>query len=203
MYRAMKKLIITGSIGSGKSEICRYLKGRGFPVYDCDSHAKALYDEKPELLEALASMFGSGVPVKDGRLDRAGLAARIFADKGAREAVEAIVHPAVNADLALWLSFQEKSGAEIAVIESAIALRVPELLALADAVLFVDAALERRVARVTERSGITEAEVLARMQSQSTDAVDADYYILNDNTLDMLHRKTDEVVELFMKTKKK
>lgn len=202
MYREMKKLLITGSIGSGKSEVCRYLRSKAFPVYDCDSRAKALYDENRGLLAAIESLFGEEVLGKDGRLDKAELAMRIFADKGAREAVEAIVHPAVNADLKHWLSIQEDSGAEIAVIESAIALRVPALLALADAVVFVDAPLERRVERAMERSGITEEEVLARMQSQSLSSVDTDYYILNDNTLDMLHRKADEVVELFRKTKK-
>ena len=45
----MKTILVTGPIGSGKSEACRYLASLGFPVYDCDSRTKLLYSLVPGL----------------------------------------------------------------------------------------------------------------------------------------------------------
>ena len=35
-------LIVTGSIGSGKSVVCKLLEQKGIPVYDSDAAVKAL-----------------------------------------------------------------------------------------------------------------------------------------------------------------
>ena len=49
----MKRLIaITGGIGSGKSVVSRILRILGYPVYDCDSRAKALMDADCEINDA-------------------------------------------------------------------------------------------------------------------------------------------------------
>ena len=45
----MKTFLVTGPIGSGKSEVCRYLASKGYPVYDCDSRTKGLYESVPGL----------------------------------------------------------------------------------------------------------------------------------------------------------
>ncbi len=82
MYREMKKLLITGSIGSGKSEVCRYLRSKAFPVYDCDSRAKALYDENPGLLAAIESLFGEYTHRKFCLVEPPVFSQHFFAEKG-------------------------------------------------------------------------------------------------------------------------
>ena len=49
----MLKVLVTGRIGSGKSEVCKILRSAGFLVYDSDSAAKSLYtnDQVAELIE--------------------------------------------------------------------------------------------------------------------------------------------------------
>ena len=42
----MRTLVVTGGIGSGKSTVCRYLALKGIPVYDSDSRARNLYEDK-------------------------------------------------------------------------------------------------------------------------------------------------------------
>ena len=39
----MRKVLITGRIGSGKSEVSKILGALGYSVYDSDSRTKALY----------------------------------------------------------------------------------------------------------------------------------------------------------------
>ena len=46
----MKTVLITGGIGSGKSEVCKILKSEGIPVYDTDYAVKTLYTTNSKLL---------------------------------------------------------------------------------------------------------------------------------------------------------
>ena len=45
----MRTVLVTGPIGSGKSEACRYLASLDFPVYECDARTKMLYSLVPGL----------------------------------------------------------------------------------------------------------------------------------------------------------
>ena len=108
----METILITGGIASGKSVVCRYLESKGYPVYDCDSRTKALYENVPGLKEKVEEAIG----VPFSRI------AVIFEYPCKREALEALVYPLVVEDIRKWLSEQDS---EIAFIESAIALDKP------------------------------------------------------------------------------
>ena len=55
----MKILVITGGIGSGKSEVCRILAQKGLTVqYNADAKVKELYDTVPGLLESIEDRLG-------------------------------------------------------------------------------------------------------------------------------------------------
>ena len=72
-------IVITGGIGSGKSEVCRILRKMGFCAqYNADTRAKALYEEHPSLLADIESALGCSLRDEDGRFVPARLAARIF-----------------------------------------------------------------------------------------------------------------------------
>ena len=54
-----RTIVITGGIGSGKSEVCRQLALRGYTnQYDADSRVKALYSLVPELVPSIESLSG-------------------------------------------------------------------------------------------------------------------------------------------------
>jgi len=88
-------IAITGSIGSGKSSVSRFLKSLGYPVFDADTLAKAQYD-RPEVKAALNTYFKEDL-YPNGIFDPARLSQLIFEDDTpeARHFVEALIHPLV------------------------------------------------------------------------------------------------------------
>ena len=186
-----KVILCTGGIGSGKSYVARAFDAMGIPSYDTDSAAKALYDTDAVLLAEVAEIAGRDV-VKDGKLDRSALAARIFSDKAMLERLEAVVHPAVIRDFNRWKSARES---EIVLIESAIMLEKPVFKGLADYVLAVSAPLEMRITRAMRRDGATRGAVLERISRQWTDAereTVADFVIIADER----HQIVPEIVKI-------
>ena len=93
----MIKIGITGGIGSGKSTVCRVFSLLGVAVYDSDSQARRLMESDREVVRRIETLFGEGV-YRDGMLDRKALSGKIFGDSSLREKLNAIVHPAVEAD---------------------------------------------------------------------------------------------------------
>ena len=174
-------LLCTGGIGSGKSVVVKAFQVLGIPSYDCDRAAKDLYDRDPELLAAVVELAGTDVLDAGGRLDRAALAGKIFADESLLAALEAIVHPAVVRDFEHWKAEQDSP---LVVIESAILLENRAFDHLYDSVVAVTAPEEVRIARVMARDGADEAQVRRRMAAQWSDAqraARADYVLENDN----------------------
>ena len=92
---------ITGGIGSGKSTIAKQLRAMGYAVYDTDSEAKRLIVEDAHVRQQIEQLFGSEV-YKDGVYQTALVAQRVFADHSLLAQLNAIVHPAVRADIMRW-----------------------------------------------------------------------------------------------------
>ena len=175
-------LLCTGGIGSGKSFIIRAFGALGVPSYDCDAAAKDLYDRDPQLLADIVRLCGESVLDAEGRLDRAALAERIFADPALLAKVEALVHPAVIRDFRRWADALPDNPA-LVIIESAILFEKPLPERVYDCVLAVTAPEDVRLARVLKRSGMEEAQVRRRMAAQWSDAeraARADFVLEND-----------------------
>ena len=158
----MKRIGITGGIGSGKSYICRKMAEKGIPVYDCDREAKRLQEEDPDLRTAVIALAGKEAYLSDGHLNRQWLASWLFSDEDHLKALNAIVHPAVKRDFEAWCSRQ---SAEEVVMESAI-LEEAGMSDCVDEIWEVRAPLETRIRRVMERDGSTREQVLQRIIQQ-------------------------------------
>lgn len=170
----MKTVLVTGPIGGGKSTVCKRLQSLGYPVYDCDSRCKALYENVPGLKERIERELG--IPFSELR--------RIFEDENLRERLEAIVYPLLAKDIEQWKASQD---AELAFIESAIALGKPLFDPLYDNVLLVTAGRSLRLSRnpaVAQRDGI-----------QSFDASKIDYTIRNSSSKEALDKKIDKYLK--------
>jgi dephospho-CoA kinase len=164
----MKKssvILCTGGIGSGKSYIVKVFNALGVPSYDADSNTKRLYDTDCVLLERINAIAGGDV-VKDGVLQRAAFAAKIFSDPQMLAEVESVVHPAVAEDFLTW---KEEQESDIVLMESAILLEKPSLLPLIDYVLVVHAPEEIRIERVVTRDNVSRERVLQRISNQWSD----------------------------------
>lgn len=195
MHRESEKvttLLITGGIGSGKSEVCRRLVGRGIPVYDSDSRTKSLYDTLPGLASRVDEAVGGGVLKEDGTLDRRALASILFGDRDKLRRVESIVHPEVLEDFRRWSA---STGAEVVAMESAIALKLSVFDGVFDHVILVDAPLETRIERACLRDSSSRLEIETRIKNQCFDMSRVDVVIMNDSSVEVLHARTDEALE--------
>lgn len=178
---AMIRLGITGGIGSGKSVVCRLLAMLDVPIYDSDSRAKWLMNNSSVLRERLQERFGNDI-FGEGGLQRKVLAERVFSDREALAALDAIVHPAVAEDFQAWAAEREAEGFEIVGLESAI-LFSSGFDRFVDRCVAVVAPDELRVARAAQRDRASEEQVRARIASQmpqSEVAERADYVVVND-----------------------
>ena len=175
----MKRIGITGGIGSGKTTVCEVFKALQIPVYHADDRARRLMDAPGPLREQLVRRFGGDIYTPEG-LDRRRFAAILFADKEAVRQVDELVHPAVMADFADWA---EAQAAPYVLHEAAILFETG-LYRQFDANILVTAPAEIRIQRVTARDACGPEAVMQRMQHQWDDAQKqplADYVIQNDN----------------------
>ena len=189
-------MIVTGGIGSGKSQVCKILNEMGITAqYDADSRAKALYDEHPTLLSDIEKSLGCSLKDTDGRFQPAELASVIFAERSALETVESLLFPVLLDD---FRSFAGTCGEDIVVFESATVLEKPQFKGFGDKVILVDAPFEVRLERACRRDGAEREKVLARMRNQKlmnelSEGMEdprIDCKILNDCSLDELERRT-------------
>ena len=177
---------ITGGIGSGKSVIAKQLREMGYAVYDTDSEAKRLIVEDAAVRKQMIQLFGSDV-YKDGIYQTAFVAQRVFTDKSLLAQLNAIVHPAVRADILRWatmqdsLSFRKGLGVGLCFVECAI-LYQAGFDALCDKVVAVTAPEDIRLKRVIARDHSTMDKVRARMRAQNAeqDLLRADIVVNND-----------------------
>ncbi len=159
----MKRLIaITGGIGAGKSVVCRIVKALGYPVYDCDSRAREIIDNNPDIQKEIKDKIHAQAFLSSGSLDRALVGSLVFADPKKLAQLNAITHRAVREDLAAWVSNQESPTA---FVETAI-LYQSGLDQMADEVWEVIAPEPLRLARVMDRNGLSAEQVKQRIAAQ-------------------------------------
>ena len=198
----MKVIVVTGGIGSGKSEACRFLSDEyGWPVYCADEKVKELYRKSPTLLPAIESELGRSFRDNQGHFNPTALACVIFSDSTALEKVESLVFPELADDFAKWKHMHADS--DWVILESATILEKPQLKVLADVTVVVDAPVALREQRALLRDGGDVSDVRRRMQAQplmndiSNEVISApaDYRIINATTLSDFNEKLQNLVQ--------
>ncbi|MEM6320314.1 MAG: dephospho-CoA kinase [Bacteroidota bacterium] len=178
----MKKVGITGGIGSGKTTVCQLFELLGIPIYYADDRAKALIVNNESVKKQIIEAFGEEAYLENGSYNRAYIAGIVFKDKDRLQQLNNIVHPAVFQDGVNWHNSQE--GVPYTLKEAALLFEGKGHQYL-DKIILVVAPTETRIARVVERDGTTAAEVQARIDKQLPDAEKiklADFIILNDGS---------------------
>jgi dephospho-CoA kinase len=159
---------LTGGIGSGKSEVSKRLAARGAFLIDADVAAREVVEPGTPGLGQIVAVFGSGVLLPDGRLDRPGLGQLVFADDDLRAKLNAIVHPLV-AERTQQLEQQAAAtlGPAGIVVHDVPLLTENGLQASYDTVIVVDAPDEVRLQRLIETRGMTGEHARERMAAQA------------------------------------
>lgn len=192
----MRVIGLTGGIGTGKSTVAAYLRGKGIPVVDADAIGREVTADGSPHLGAIRDALGDGVFRADGSLDRRAVSARIFADAKARAAYEAIVTQRIKEICLKRLQVLEAAGERLAVVDAPL-LFESGFDRYVDETWVVEAPLSLRLARVTARDGVEEAEVLARIRAQMDDGERdrrATHVLRNDGDVASLYAAVDELL---------
>ena len=184
------KIAITGGIGSGKSAVCRILKERGYPVFSCDEINRTLLSEK-SYLDGLCALFPACV--KDGKLNKAALAALVFSDKEALETLNAYAHPRISERLQ-----RDMDGAKKTCFAEVPLLFESGMTKQFDGAIVVLRNKEERIRAVVARDGLTAERAEARMKQQfdyNGPLPDGCLVIENDGDEAALREKVDEALK--------
>lgn len=192
----MRRLALTGGIGTGKSHVAARLRQHGVPVVDADVLAREAVAPGSPGLAAVVARFGSGVLRQDGSLDRSALAAQVFADPVARRDLEALVHPVVRRLIdAFFAALPHETACAVA--------EIPLLYETGrdadfDAVIVAACAPETQLARVMARDGASAEEAARRIAAQwplARKRARADYVIDTEGSLAETDAQVDRLVE--------
>ncbi len=183
---------LTGAIAAGKSEALAALARLGAATISADSVVHALLRE-PDVRQALRERFGESV-APDGDVDRARLAAVVFADEEALAWLEALLHPRVGERIAAWHAGLA-DDVPLAVVEVPLLFETG-MEAAFDATVCVVASEEARRERAARRgTGLLEGRA-GRQLPQEEKARRATFVVENDGDLAELERRLAELLPL-------
>jgi dephospho-CoA kinase len=155
---------LTGGIASGKSTVSQMLRELGAHVLDADVIAREVVEPGTPGLAAVAARF-PGVVGPDGRLDRAKLGARVFADPAERAALNALLHPLIGAAFLEKTQALAEQGAQRVIYDAPLLIE-NQLHRNMDGVVLVWVPRALQKARLLARDTLDEQAAEARLASQ-------------------------------------
>ena len=180
----MKKVGLTGGIGSGKTTTSLIFNQLEVPIYNADFRAKVLMTENLSLKDSIRALFGP--KSFDGiQLNRQYIASKVFSEQSLLLQLNELVHPIVQVDFEEWCSLQDA----IYVIKEAAIIFESRSFESLDSTILVQAPEELKIKRVMARDAISKLSVKARMKMQWSDEKKrsyADFIIMNDEKESLL-----------------
>ncbi len=189
----MKKIGLTGSIGTGKSTVAKIFQELGAYVIDADKVVHELLkreDVKEKIREAFGDVFDS-----KGEVDRKKLASIVFNNPEKKKVLENILHPLVFQEInRFFKEIEEKDPEAVAIAEVPLMIETGSYKNY-DKIIVVYAPEELQLKRLLEK-GMSKEEAIKRIKSQMP--IDekvkyADIVIENTSTLEDLRKKVEEV----------
>ena len=165
----MKKIGITGIIGSGKSSVGKILTELGYSILDADKVVHHLYKNSKDLRKKIAERFGNEVLTESG-VSREELAKIIFENNETRQDLEKLVYPFLEKEILSFWKFEEQIGSEFVFLEAALFHKIPSILKKLDQVWEVQAPQEKLLERLLGR-GMKKEDALARLELQKENKI--------------------------------
>lgn len=185
---------LTGSIGSGKSTVSKYISDRGYTVIDADMISRNITEKGSDLIPKLVETFGEDIVSDDGSLDRKALGQIVFSDTVEKEKLEKIVTAKVVDIIGNRIDLLKEEGHEDPVFIDAPLLFETETDFLTDENWVVIATDRVRAKRVMNRDGFTNEEFKARdisQMSQEMKVLLGDKIIDNSGDKESLYKQLD------------
>ena len=173
----MKKLYLiglTGQTGAGKTTVSELLRAHGFAVVNADHAAHAVTVSGHPCLRALTNVFGNGILLPDGNMNRKAVAGMVFSDPVGKARYEAVIYPYITQHIRASLARLWDEGYPAAVLDAP-TLFESGLDRFCETILSVVAEPDVRLSRITERDGLSEEQAVQRMQAQFSESFFRDH----------------------------
>lgn len=185
---------LTGGIGSGKTSIMKHIEALGYEVYYTDDAGRKVMQDI-DVIKKINSIFNNEMLSDDGTLNRKAIGEIVFSNESKLKELNNIVHPAVAEDFKSFISKLKPN--EIVVKESAILFESNAHLDC-DYVILVTAPKQIRIERVMKRDGVSENEVINRMNNQIPEEEKEKKSNFMINNIDLI--KSFEQIEFILKS---
>ncbi|MFN8389156.1 MAG: dephospho-CoA kinase [Bdellovibrionota bacterium] len=159
-------VVLTGTIGSGKTAVGKILSALGANVVHADTLAHEVIAKGSPGYDEVVSRFGAAVLLPNGEIDRKALGRIVFDDVQERKALERIVHPRVRRLSEDRFRQGLKSGAPLVVYECPLFFESGLDSQPFRAVVTVVADEPLCIERICKRDSLTQAEATARLRQQ-------------------------------------
>ncbi len=190
MSEPLRKVLLSGPIGSGKSSVGRLLADKGATVIDADRVGHQVLEPDGEAYRTVTERWPQVVD-GEGRIDRGKLAGIVFSDPEALHWLEAMSHPHIKRRLREAVG---QIGSRVMVVEVPL---TGDFLGPGWIRVLVYAPRSARRARLLQR-GMSEADVERRMAAQPPEhewLEEADYVLDNPDDKGALRRRVDALWE--------
>ncbi len=191
---------LTGPSGAGKGALAAAMKKYNVPHLDTDAIYHELLIPPSPCLDALVTAFGTSILRADGSLDRAELAAIVFAPNAPAArltTLNTVTHSFILAETRRRIAAAREAG-KPAVLVDAPLLYESGFDAECDAVIAVIAPRKIRLARIMARDRITQEAAALRLDAQKDDAFyteRADFVVINDGDIRSLEAAAARIMD--------
>ena len=184
------RIAIIGGIGSGKSEVLKIAKERGFFCISADEINSELL-KTPSYIQKIQTAFPTAVI--NGEVDKKTLASIVFSNESERKKLNSIAHPEIMRAIAEHT-------------ENPLAIELPLFIEggdeAFDEIVYVKTPLLKRILRLKKGRGMSVAQAIRRIRSQVPSSVlmaKSTQIIDNKGSLDKLKKKAtvlfDKILE--------
>ena len=198
----MKIIGITGGVGCGKSEVIRYIMKK----YNCfvifaDDVAKQLQQKGNLCYDRIVALLGKEILTLDGEIDKAKMAAKIFADEVLLESVNDIIHPAVYDYVKEKIAeYKKKNEIDFFIIEAALLIECG-YGKIVNEMWYVYTADDLRRERLKSSRGYSDEKINQIFSSQLSyeEFKKASSFVLNNNgTVEDTQKQIDNKLEEYL-----
>ena len=161
----MRVIGLTGGIGSGKSTVSQYLAELGAVIIDADKVGHEAFKPGSEAWKRVVNEFGKSIVTASNDIDRAKLGKLVFGNPEARARLNRIMHPIIYNMVNARLEEYRRKGVKVVVLEAPLLVEAG-WTSLVNEVWVTVASEATVLRRLRERTGLSEQEAKARIQTQ-------------------------------------
>ena len=182
-------VVITGSIATGKSSVCRLLRDCGYVIVDADKIAKEIIDAK-----VIKRLFGASF-VKNGEIDRKSLGDLVFNNPKERAKLNNYIHPLIKEKIDFEVKNLEAKHARY-IVDIPLYFESGKYDAKLATVVYCSK--DEQIKRLMSRENLSYKEALMRVKSQmdiEEKKIKADYVIDNSKNRSHLLEQSKKFME--------